>query len=296
MNEGRLPTPAKPPDRAGFSCGNGVREVRELGRHRRRLDAGITGWPWGMIIHATLADLSGTSRWPASAGRHVRTLIVFALFAALPAASRAQTAPSALPGWQFSVTPYLWAPTIDGTLRYSLPGTGRGATSADARISSINLLESLDGAAMIAAEARYDRFSVLTDFIYLSFGKSTSEIRSVSFQGSRTAVSAGLNAGTESFLNGSLWTLAGAYTLAHGSWGHLDASAGFRLFSLSGKTDVRSRPRSPRRLAAPPSSGRDGWTGAATCSTGWSGCVAGSCSAAAFISPTASTSAPARRA
>jgi hypothetical protein len=191
-------------------------------------------------MHATLAYLAGTSRWSARAGGYARALVVLALLAALPAASpHAQTVPSALPGWQFSITPYLWAPTLDGNLQYSLPGTGDGATRANARVSSINLLESLDGAAMIAAEARYGRFSVLTDFIYLSFGKSTSEIRSVDFQGSRTAVSAGLNAGTESSLDGSLWTLAGAYTLAHGSWGHLDASAGFRLFSLSAKTDVR---------------------------------------------------------
>jgi hypothetical protein len=169
-----------------------------------------------------------------------RALALLALLAWLPAAEpRAQTVPSDLPGWRFSVTPYLWAPTLDGNLRYSLPGAGGGATGADARISSINLLESLDGAAMIGAEARYGRLSVLTDFIYLGFGKSTSEVRTVDFQGSRTAVSAGLDAGTESSLDGSLWTLAGAYTLAHGSWGHLDAQAGFRLFSVSARTDVR---------------------------------------------------------
>jgi hypothetical protein len=194
---------------------------------------------WGKLnMHATLAYLASNSNWANRAGRYARASVMLALFAGWPAASpHAQTVPSALPGWQFSITPYLWAPTLDGTLQYSRPGGGAG--SADARVSSINLLESLDGAAMIAAEARYDRFSVFTDFIYLSLGKSASEIRSVNFQGSRTAVSAGLNAGTESSLDGSLWTLAGAYTLAHGNWGHLDASAGFRLFSLSAKTDVR---------------------------------------------------------
>src|SRR3954451_11806398 len=101
-------------------------------------------------MHARLAYLAVTSGWSARAGGYARALAVFALFVGLPAASaRAQTVPSVLPRWQFSVTPYLWAPTLDGSLRYSLPGTGGGATRADARISSITLLESLDGAAMI---------------------------------------------------------------------------------------------------------------------------------------------------
>src|SRR5690606_26752962 len=78
----------------------------------------------------------------------------------------AQTAPSATAGWTFAVTPYLWLPSIDGEFRY------RGSSAAgttDVDIGSSGLLDALRFAAMIAAEARNGRFTVLTDFIYLDF-------------------------------------------------------------------------------------------------------------------------------
>ena len=55
----------------------------------------------------------------------------------------------------------------------------------------------------------------------------------------RNPVSTTLNAGTDTSVRGSLWTLGGAYTLAAGGWGHADVFAGFRLFSLETRTDVR---------------------------------------------------------
>jgi hypothetical protein len=170
-----------------------------------------------------------------------KCLAALALIAGLlPAAAHAQTPPPGEPGWEFAVTPYLWAPSIDGKLRYGVPPNSGGASSADVRIDSINLLEALNGAAMVAAEARHGRVSLLTDFIYLSLGNAGSQVRSVGFAGSGgEAVSAGLNRGTETTVRGTLWTLAGGYALAQGDWGELDAIGGVRLFSLSARTAVR---------------------------------------------------------
>ncbi|MBL6459139.1 hypothetical protein JMJ55_27840 [Belnapia sp. T6] len=152
----------------------------------------------------------------------------------------AQTVPSAEPGWSFAVTPYVWAPSINGNLRYSIPRSTGGASGANVGMDATNLLEALNFAAMVAAEARHGRFSVLTDFIYLDLGNSSSAVRSVDFvQVGRNPVSTTLNAGTESSVRGSLWTLGGAYTLAAGGWGHVDAFAGLRWFSLETRTDVR---------------------------------------------------------
>ena len=154
----------------------------------------------------------------------------------------AQTVPSGEPGWRFSVTPYGWLPTVDGSFRYGRPGGAGGASSAntDVNVDPAKLLEALNFAAMIAAEARHGRFSLSTDFLYLDLGNSASGVRSVDFaQVGRNPVSSTLNAGTESSLRGSIWTLAGGYTLADGAWGHVDAQAGFRWFSLSTRTDVR---------------------------------------------------------
>jgi hypothetical protein len=152
----------------------------------------------------------------------------------------AQTAPSAEQGWSFAVTPYVWVPWVDGKFSYNLPERTGGAFGARVNMDAINLLEALNFAVTVAAEARNGRFSVSTDFIYLDFGKSNSAVRSVDFaQVGRNPVSSALNAGTESSLRGGLWTLGGAYTLAAGRWGHADAFAGFRLFSIDARTDVR---------------------------------------------------------
>lgn len=166
--------------------------------------------------------------------------VVLALLAfVLPAQAQAQTVPRAEPGWQFSVTPYAWVPSIDGTLRYQLPAQ-TGAGSADVAKDSFSVLEALNFAAMIAAEARYQRYSVLTDFIYMDLGSAGSKLRSVDFAGSGNGgVAANLDRGTESSLSGSVWTLMGGYTVTQGDWGHADIAGGFRLFSLNAETNLR---------------------------------------------------------
>ena len=165
--------------------------------------------------------------------------LLWLLLSALVLPAQAQTVPRAEPGWQFSVTPYAWVPSIDGTLRYQLP-TQSGSGSADVSKDGASILEALNFAAMIAAEARYQRYSVLTDFIYLDLGGSSSKVRDVNFGGGGSAgVGANLDRGTESSLSGSLWTLMGGYTVTQGDWGHADITGGFRLFSLSAETNLR---------------------------------------------------------
>lgn len=149
----------------------------------------------------------------------------------------AQTAPAAETGWRFTVTPYAWLPSIEGNLRYALPPGSGDARSADVGMGAINLLEAINFAGMIAAEARYDRFVIMTDLIYLDMGNAGSRVDQVNLGGN--AVSSTLDAGTDTSVQGTLWTLAGGYTLAQGEWGHVDAFAGFRLFSLSTSTNVR---------------------------------------------------------
>ena len=174
----------------------------------------------------------------ATSARLLSALLLL-LLSALILPAQAQTVPRAEPGWQFSVTPYAWVPSIDGTLRYQLPGQP-GPDSTDVGADSISVLEALNFAAMIAAEARYQRYSVLTDLIYMDLGASGSKVRDVNFGGGgSTGVGANLDRGTESSLSGSLWTLMGGYTVLQGDWGHADIVGGFRLFSLNSETNIR---------------------------------------------------------
>lgn len=165
--------------------------------------------------------------------------LLLLLLSGLVLPAQAQTVPRAEPGWQFSVTPYAWVPSIDGTLRYQLP-TQSGSGFADVSKDGSSILEALNFAAMIAAEARYQRYSVMTDFIYLDLGATGSKLRDVNFVGGGgTGVGANLDRGTESSLSGSLWTLMGGYTVTQGDWGHADIVGGFRLFSLNAETNIR---------------------------------------------------------
>ncbi|MFC3079979.1 hypothetical protein ACFODL_17900 [Phenylobacterium terrae] len=64
-------------------------------------------------------------------------------------------------GWDVSVTPYLWLPTISGSGQ-----TGRG-TPIDVKTDFEDVFDSLSGAFVGKAEARYDRIGGLVDLQYV---------------------------------------------------------------------------------------------------------------------------------
>src|ERR1700741_4015389 len=63
-------------------------------------------------------------------------------------------------GWTFSFAPYFWAAGLSGNVgSFGLP-------KVDIHESFGDILSDLDFGFMAAGEARYDRFSILTDMIY----------------------------------------------------------------------------------------------------------------------------------
>jgi hypothetical protein len=161
-------------------------------------------------------------------------LIILAMLAALalcgPLGAAEQT-----PGdqWIFSITPYLWLPNIDGTLKYSVPPGAGG--SPEVEVGPNEYLENLGFAMMISGEARKDRFSVFTDFIYLHFTNEESAVKSINFGGNRVSSSA--NVSTDSSLEGALWTLGAGYAVLPGRPVELDVFGGLRYFGLEASTD-----------------------------------------------------------
>jgi hypothetical protein len=150
-----------------------------------------------------------------------------------------QTVPGDAQGWSFSVTPYLWLPSVSGDLRFDNPLPGSGATSADVAVDAEDILSALNFALMLSAEARYGRVFAMTDFIYLNTGSDSSRITAVDFtQAGRDRVSAVVDSGSDASLSGAVWTLAGGATALQGSWGNLDVFGGFRLFAMSARVDV----------------------------------------------------------
>ena len=139
--------------------------------------------------------------------------------------------------WQFRVTPYLWLPTIDGTLNYG-PPPGSGG-SPDVEIGPTDWLDLLNFGVLIGGSARKGHFSMFTDFVYLSMTKN-GDSRVVSVDGPISGpggsisvpVSADLTLNTRTDFDGFVWTLAAGYAIKQTASSTLDIFAGARLFSV----------------------------------------------------------------
>jgi hypothetical protein len=154
--------------------------------------------------------------------------------AMMSATATAQTVPDGSDsGWRFSVTPYLWLPTVGGELRYGPRERGTAHVDLDPQ----NIVDALKFGLTFGAEARYGRFTLATDLLYLSLGNQTSWVRRVDFPSA--SVQASANLGTQTSLTNTLWTLAPGYTVLQGDWGNVDIQAGFRVLAVSARTNVQ---------------------------------------------------------
>ena len=140
--------------------------------------------------------------------------------------------------WKFSVMPYFWLPSVDGKVNYGPPPPNGATAYVDVGTGSV--LDALDFAFMINGEARKGRWLVGTDVIYLDFGSTDSEVRSVDLNpgtGRINVATSSLNTGTQSKLTGWLWTLVGGYAAIQEPRANLDVIGGFRYLNLNAQTD-----------------------------------------------------------
>lgn len=117
-------------------------------------------------------------------------------------------------GWSFDVAPYVWMPTIGSALQFDLARPAGATVSAGSEVGFGDILSHLNFATMIAADARYDRFSVVTNSIYLNLGGTATQFKTVHFPSQlpisllgALQTSEGLN------MDAKVWTLAGGYTV-----------------------------------------------------------------------------------
>ena len=83
--------------------------------------------------------------------------------------------------WQYELTPYLWLPNVNGTLKFRPPPAAGGSREVD--VGSDKYLQNLELALMFTAQARKGSWSILTDVIYLDFSGETAAVRNVSGPG-----------------------------------------------------------------------------------------------------------------
>jgi len=181
--------------------------------------------------------------------RPLMTAVLIGLLAAgASTAARAQqptstvAQPPTQSGWTFNLAPYLWLPTINSNLNYTLPPALSGKVATDVSVGPGDYIPKLNFGAMVAADAQYDRFSILTDFMYINLntGAEGTHINSVNFPGlpsipieRSTTLSASLR------LAATIWTTAGGYTVLQGDWGNLDAIVGIRYLGITARTDYK---------------------------------------------------------
>jgi hypothetical protein len=140
-------------------------------------------------------------------------------------------------GWTFNVAPYVWLASLNTTTNLNLPpAAGGGTASSTTSVGFGTLVDHINFGAMLAADAQYDRFSVLTDFMYLNLGGTASQFRSVNFPDhphipivASAQTSQGMN------MSAPIWTLAGGYTLLKGDWGNFDVIGGFRYLEINAR-------------------------------------------------------------
>ena len=102
----------------------------------------------------------------------MKRILLAALIALLSPAAYAQD-------WAFTLTPYVWLPSINGKLKYDIPPGAGGAPEVDTGPN--NYLENLSAVLMLAGDARKGDWSIFTDLIYLKFDKEKSNVNSIDF-------------------------------------------------------------------------------------------------------------------
>ncbi len=167
--------------------------------------------------------------------------------------------------WNYSLTPYIWLPTIDGALRYELPpGSGGSPTLS---VGPTDWLDLLNSGLLISGSADKGRFSLYSDLLYLSMtskndGRVLSVEDTVTVPGTRVPipVSASLNLDTRTDLDGLAWTITGGYRLVATERSNLTAFAGVRYFGVdvSSSWDLAAEISLPGGGVALPAQGQVG--------------------------------------
>jgi hypothetical protein len=150
----------------------------------------------------------------------------------------AQTTPSPPPQnifdnkWHASISPYLWAPGISGTLVFRHPAlTVPGEATINVATGPSNYLSFVDSGGMVAAEVRKNAFDISADLIFLNMSNNTGPTN-VTITGPAGNVEIPVTASVGWHLNTTMWELEPGAMVAHGDAGDVVVFTGVRSISL----------------------------------------------------------------
>lgn len=120
-------------------------------------------------------------------------------------------------GWTFTVAPYFWAAGLSGDVGMNI---GRFHPTVDVDASFGDIWDHLDFAFMALGEARYDRYSVFSDLIYVKLSGSEGTPRGI--------VADEAEVDSETFAG----LLGVGYSVLKDNTGNLDIVGGVRVWSV----------------------------------------------------------------
>jgi hypothetical protein len=127
------------------------------------------------------------------------------------------------------VTPYLWLPRVDASMRYETPGSGGSSVDLS------NLLQHLNAALFLSGEARKGRWGMAADLVFVDFQKAGSNVSTVTGPGGENEVP--VNSGTTTSLTGYMVSVTGNYSLMRSPDAKLDLLAGLRCTHIGTTLD-----------------------------------------------------------
>jgi hypothetical protein len=105
------------------------------------------------------------------------TLLCITLLTRLTAARAADDTTDLYDGtWRFGITPYVWAPRIDGLLNFTTTSGSKPVVS----LTPINYFDNLNVPFMITGEVHHGAWSALTDLVWVDFSGERAVVKSVS--------------------------------------------------------------------------------------------------------------------
>lgn len=118
-------------------------------------------------------------------------------------------------GWDWTIAPYVWAPSISTDLNTAVPPTGSDTEFAD-------IIDKIDGAFLMHVEGQGDTFGVFGDIVYLGLGDDKDHPRYR----------------TESDLDARLFEAALVWSPGEGRFHGVDVFAGLRYIDVDLTVEV----------------------------------------------------------
>ena len=133
--------------------------------------------------------------------------------------------------WKYSVTPYVWLPSFNAKLKYQFPEIGGSAEVETYYLNKLN------GAFMLAGNARRGKLSFYSDIIFLSISGNGSHVKALDFGGN--IITSIIDTGTQTTIKGDVVTIGGGYTMLSSDNVNFDIIGGMRYLGIELSTDWR---------------------------------------------------------